>query len=248
MIKDEWGIVQCTNCNKFNRIPGEEGDKNRDMLSLDDNKNHFEICAPYVYVIMTCPYCQSENKVRKEAEHVVCFKCHNSFSIQNPSVKVISSKRPVPLTGKTKRFSDVYNNLDQMRCYQNYIPQYQYFNVNNCQNCNNKTEALSHMMDKMQKPPPVKYQPPIDKLAPLKQLIRDMDEIDQKRTRIYDKGYRKGVEIKKLDTMMKEQNVITQDKSDNFLKRNHNLFPNHSMKPLGNAAYNLMFSPYQKKY
>lgn len=247
MIKDEWGIVQCTNCEKFNRIPAEEGGTKKDMLSLDDHKNHYEICAPYVYVIMTCPYCQSENKVRKEAEHVVCFKCHNSFAIQNPSVKVISSKEPIPLTGKTKRYSDVYN-IESMRHFHNYIHPYQHFNVNNCHNCINKTEAISHMVDKLNKPPPVKYQPPVDRLGPIKRLIKDMDEIDQKRTKIYDQGYRKKEEIKKYESLIKEQDVISQDKSDNFLKRNYNLFPNYSMKPLSNAAYNSMFSPYQKKY
>jgi hypothetical protein len=32
-------------------------------------------------VIIICPFCRTDNKIRKDAEHIVCFKCHNSVSI-----------------------------------------------------------------------------------------------------------------------------------------------------------------------
>lgn len=58
---------------------------------------------------MTCPYCQSENKVRKEAEHIICYNCTNSFSIENPTIKCISSKKqPITIPNKCVRVSDMY--------------------------------------------------------------------------------------------------------------------------------------------
>ena len=109
LVKPSWGVVQCPSCDKFNRVPNEEKEKDNKLI-LNQNKNHFEIAAPYVYAIMTCPYCQEENRVRKEAEHVVCFNCFNSFSIENPTVKTISSKQPIKITNTNKvtRISDMY--------------------------------------------------------------------------------------------------------------------------------------------
>ena len=67
-VKPTWGIIQCPHCDKFNRVPDcDEGEKLR--LKLD--KNNFDIASPYVYVVMTCPFCKEDNKVKKETEHVV---------------------------------------------------------------------------------------------------------------------------------------------------------------------------------
>jgi hypothetical protein len=45
MVKDDWNIVQCTNCNKINRIPGTE---KREPVKMNDNTNHFDLYLPYV--------------------------------------------------------------------------------------------------------------------------------------------------------------------------------------------------------
>ena len=101
-VKPTWGIIQCPNCDKFNRVPDcDEGEKLR--LKLD--KNNFDIASPYVYVIMTCPFCKEDNKVKKETEHVVCCNCYNSFSIENPTIKCISSKKPVTIHPESLEFS-----------------------------------------------------------------------------------------------------------------------------------------------
>lgn len=31
--------------------------------------------------MVTCPFCKTDNKCRKDAEHIVCFKCKHSFSV-----------------------------------------------------------------------------------------------------------------------------------------------------------------------
>jgi hypothetical protein len=47
MIKEEWNVVQCTNCEKINRVPGAENDINK-QIRLNNNLNHFDIYLPYV--------------------------------------------------------------------------------------------------------------------------------------------------------------------------------------------------------
>ncbi len=42
-------------------------------------------------MILTCPFCRTENKARKDAEHVVCYKCHNSVSIFHENKNKASS-------------------------------------------------------------------------------------------------------------------------------------------------------------
>lgn len=45
MVKDEWNIIQCTNCQKINRIPGTE---QREPIKVNENTNHFDLYLPYV--------------------------------------------------------------------------------------------------------------------------------------------------------------------------------------------------------
>ena len=45
MVKDDWNIVQCTNCEKINRIPGTE---KREPVKVNDNANHFDLYLHYV--------------------------------------------------------------------------------------------------------------------------------------------------------------------------------------------------------
>jgi ribosomal protein L37AE/L43A len=81
VVKDEWNIVECTNCGKFNQIPGEEVPQ-KQTIEINNNYNHFDVDVPYVFGIITCPFCQKENRFRRDAEHVVCFRCHHSFNVK----------------------------------------------------------------------------------------------------------------------------------------------------------------------
>jgi hypothetical protein len=47
MIKDNWGIIQCTNCDKINKVPG-PGDEAEQQVQINNNKNHFDVYIPYV--------------------------------------------------------------------------------------------------------------------------------------------------------------------------------------------------------
>ena len=59
MVKDEWSVVRCTNCGKINRVPGTE-DNLDGAIRLNDNMNHFDLYVPFVYAVITCPFCQAE--------------------------------------------------------------------------------------------------------------------------------------------------------------------------------------------
>ena len=163
-VKPTWGIVQCPNCDKFNRVPDcDEGEK----LRLKFDKNNFDIASPYVYVVMTCPFCREDNKVKKETEHVVCCNCYNSFSIENPTIKCISSKKPVTISNKVTRVSDI--NFPDPMFFRGFYPQPNPFE--------DITREIKNLRIKNDKNIAKEF----DKWDPLRQMIRDVGEIEYKR-------------------------------------------------------------------
>jgi hypothetical protein len=40
-VKDNWQLVQCTNCDKVNKIPG-------NIVPSDNDSNHPDISYPYI--------------------------------------------------------------------------------------------------------------------------------------------------------------------------------------------------------
>ena len=177
-VKPTWGLVQCPNCDKFNRVPDcDEGEKTR--LKLD--KNNLDIASPYVYVVMTCPFCKEDNKVKKETEHVICCNCYNSFSIENPTIKCISSKKPVTISNKVTRVSDI--NFPDPMFFRGYYPQPNPIMEYPCQGCDKNgelvhdiTKEIRNLRIKKEKKKDV-----YDKWDALRQMIRDVGEIENKR-------------------------------------------------------------------
>ena len=177
-VKPTWGLVQCPNCDKFNRVPDcDEGEKTR--LKLD--KNNLDIASPYVYVVMTCPFCKEDNKVKKETEHVICCNCYNSFSIENPTIKCISSKKPVTISNKVTRVSDI--NFPDPMFFRGFYPQPNPIMEYPCHGCENNSELVEditkeirNLRIKKEKPKDVH-----DKWDALRQMIRDVGEIENKR-------------------------------------------------------------------
>ena len=198
LVKPSWGIVQCPSCDKFNRVPNEEK-VNDDKLVLNKNKNHFEIAAPYVYAVMTCPYCQEENKVRKEAEHVVCFNCFNSFSIENPTIKTVSSNKPIKITNTNKvtRISDMY--FPDPMYYPGKFPIDPIIINNNYNNMaaeKRNEELIGEIYKEIDKNKNNNIRknltPKIDKYSAMRKFMKDMDEIEGIRNRKYN-DYFKGI-------------------------------------------------------
>ena len=175
-VKPTWGIVQCPNCDKFNRVPDcDQGEKTK--LKLD--KNNFEIASPYVYVVMTCPFCKEDNKVKKETEHVVCYNCLNSFSIENPTIKCISSKKPVTIHNKVTRVSDI--NFPDPMFFRGYYPQPNPVYQVPCSDHHEVIEDISREIANFrgkQKNRSVNPYDRYDKYEPLRKMIRDVHEIE----------------------------------------------------------------------
>ena len=256
LVKPSWGIVQCPSCDKFNRVPNEEK-VNDDKLVLNKNKNHFEIAAPYVYAVMTCPYCQEENKVRKEAEHVVCFNCFNSFSIENPTIKTVSSNKPIKITNTNKvtRISDMY--FPDPMYYPGKFPIDPIIINNNYNNMaaeKRNEELIGEIYKEIDKNKNNNIRknltPKIDKYSAMRKFMKDMDEIEGIRNRKYN-DYFKGINSNQNyynnlninnQYVQNNNNLIYQD-SNNFLNQknylpqvqsNKNIYSN----PLSYLNYN----------
>ena len=164
MVKDEWSVVRCTNCGKINRVPGTE-DNLDGAIRLNDNMNHFDLYVPFVYAVITCPFCQAENKVRKDAEHIICFQCHNSYNIQHePWENMVANKSA--------------NKKDYPVVQQPTV-------VNTCDNSGNEeTQRLLKKLIKTlknQEKKPIPIMPMYDSYRPIRELVRDVDDIDDRR-------------------------------------------------------------------
>ena len=178
-VKPTWGIVQCPNCDKFNRVPDCDEDE---KLRLKLDKNNLDIASPYVYVVMTCPFCKEDNKVKKETEHVVCCNCYNSFSIENPTIKCISSKKPVTISNKVTRVSDI--NFPDPMFFRGYYPQPNPMMEVPCHGCDRNGELVEDITKEIRNLRNKKERKSVDfrdKWDPLRKLLRDVGEIEYKR-------------------------------------------------------------------
>ena len=111
VVRDEWNVVECSECGKLNRVPHEDfpGDT---KISLHESFNHFDLNIPYVFGIVVCPFCRTENRFRRDANHVVCFKCHHSFNVNERLGGEVNYNFPLR---EKYRFSDVYPNIMDYR-------------------------------------------------------------------------------------------------------------------------------------
>ena len=193
MVKEEWNVVECTGCGKYNRVPHDD-DKLEGTLKIVNNLNHFDLNVPYVFGIITCPFCQKENRFRRDAEHVVCYKCHHSFNIKGGFVtsgdipvghsggggsNPLSSSSPITISSnpqvKNYRYSDFFY-PDIMR-YRGYYPQP--YIISTC-DCSGTETVLRKLLKLLKKKKPM-MPPPVDRYAPLRQFVRDIDDIDDRR-------------------------------------------------------------------
>ena len=174
MVKEEWSVVRCTNCGKINRVPGTE-DNIDGAIRLNDNMNHFDLYVPYVYAVITCPFCQAENKVRKDAEHVICFQCQNSYNIQHePWENMVANMNA--------------NNNKQ------YLVVQQPTVVNTCDNSGNEEtqrllKKLIKQLKEQEKPKKVPVFPNFyDSYKPIRELVRNVDDLDDVRFNAVSQG------------------------------------------------------------
>ena len=76
LVKPHWQIVECSECNKLNRILNSEDE---DTSRIDVGKSYGNLKVkndvPYIYGIAVCPMCETENKFAKHATNINCYKC-----------------------------------------------------------------------------------------------------------------------------------------------------------------------------
>jgi len=261
LIKEEWNVVQCTNCEKINRVPNAHLDANK-QIKINDNLNHFELYLPYVYIIVTCPFCKTDNKARKDAEHMVCYKCHNSISIQKENKTDYSQQQSggsnnFMLPNKSMRFSDMFFNdpmfypgyypMNNFNPYQqpHYDP-YSYYN-NDLDYLYKKKVKYDIMKNKLKTEnyrEKVKSSPLSDKYKAIKGLLDHHDMMISNR-----KG---GVNSSVTDTRPNAaDNFISNNFSSSFGNNNNHIPTNNSSsssntrtpnKERGDAVYKSMFT------
>ena len=76
LVKPHWQIVECSECNKLNRILNtEEEDTRRIDVGKSYGNLNVKNDVPYIYGIAVCPMCETENKFAKNATNINCYKC-----------------------------------------------------------------------------------------------------------------------------------------------------------------------------
>ena len=244
-VKSDWGIVQCPHCDKFNRIPSDDQNENEKAM-LNPDKRNFDIVAPYVYAVMTCPYCQTENKVRKEAEHICCYNCYNSFSIENPTIKTVSDKKPVAIPGKVQRYSDLF--FPDPMYYPGKFPVEQPLigNMMFTRDMNdlrelNKINVIDQVVHEVNKKP-VKKTKNVVLLKtedPLKKLIKDVDEINGKRNLNFAGKTGSDVMVKIYDGILNPNDfTFMNGKFDSNIKNKRGISATFAKGILNNNNYN----------
>ena len=126
LIRKDWNFTRCGECQKINRIPKEKITENFGKYSYYQEDNDLIGDIPYVYGLVNCPFCTTENKIRKEAKRVTCYNCGNSFSVNgynNNKIEKISNSynRRFPYTLiKYNEYIPIYPH-HECNCKQNYI-------------------------------------------------------------------------------------------------------------------------------
>ena len=134
LIRHDWNYTRCGECQKVNKIPHRNNSSfHQSIYNIYNNSNNFYEDSinntdligdiPYVYGVVNCPFCTTENKIRKEAKRITCYNCANSFSVNGYS---------------NNKQNNVRETITKVIRTGEYIPIYQ---NNNC-NCNNNSMQL----------------------------------------------------------------------------------------------------------
>ena len=148
LIRHDWNYTRCGECQKINKIPHKnytsfQQSNNNNIYNnsnnfYEDSINNTDLIGdvPYVYGVVNCPFCTTENKIRKEAKRITCYNCANSFSVNGYS---------------NNKQNNVRETITKVIHTGEYIPVYQDNNNCNCKfdnsegkfsNCNNEETFL----------------------------------------------------------------------------------------------------------
>ena len=126
MIRNDWNYVQCGECQKINKVP-HKINNNGDINNYEEPINTDLVGdIPYVYGVVNCPFCSTENKIRREAQKVTCYNCGISFGVNGYSNR--------------KKQNYVSRSMPKIIKYREFIPVNQ--NNHNCENNRNSTQLF----------------------------------------------------------------------------------------------------------
>ena len=142
LIRHDWNYAKCGECQKINKIPHRNISSNQNSNYniynnsnnfYDDSQNMSDLLGdiPYVYGIVNCPFCSTENKIRKDSKRITCYNCANSFNVNGYT----NSQNPKYVKEKITKVIHTGE----------YIPVYQ--NNNNHCNCTNTVQLF--ILDKI---------------------------------------------------------------------------------------------------
>ena len=122
LIKKDWVLTRCGECQKINRIPHDNPDSG-EQIGQD----------PYLFKNIKCPFCNKLNQIKKNVQRVTCYNCAFSFNINDYQFTKIN-----PIENKQKPV--INKNILQ------FIPQY--YPQHNCENQSMK-KTLSKILDSL---------------------------------------------------------------------------------------------------
>ena len=126
LIRKDWNYARCGECQKINKIPNKnylplqqtnDNIYNNSNNFYDDSINKTELIGdiPYVYGVVNCPYCTTENKITRDAKRITCYKCSISFNVNsNNNPKYV--KETLTKVIHTGEYIPVYQNNNHCNC------------------------------------------------------------------------------------------------------------------------------------
>ena len=133
LIRKDWNFTRCGDCQKINRIPKSQITEDNTINPYFQEDNDLIGDIPYVYGLVNCPFCATENKIRKEAKRVTCYNCGNNFTVNGYS------------NDRIKRLSNYEKNK-----YPNYFMRYkEYVPIYIPHECSCKQNMQNFLLDKI---------------------------------------------------------------------------------------------------
>ena len=83
IVKKGWDIVECSECHKLNRIRPDNNSTIDQRISVAKSYGNLNQDVPYIYGMVVCPICETENKFRKNAVNTTCYKCGNIINLNS---------------------------------------------------------------------------------------------------------------------------------------------------------------------
>ena len=133
LVRKDWNFIRCGECQKINRIPKAQITENYNNNSYYQEDNDLIGDIPYLYGLVNCPFCATENKIRKEAKRVTCYNCGNNFTVNGYA------------NDKIKRLSEYEKNK-----YPNYFIRYkEYIPIYYPHECNCKINTQNFLLNQI---------------------------------------------------------------------------------------------------